>query len=135
MYFPGALLIFFHVAKATTEMKRSGIEVRVAQCGRVHKEYVAKAATEMERSGIEVRVAQCGRVHKEYVAKAATEMERSGIEVRAAQCGRGHKAYLPYARPKYSFMCPATIFISLCLASTAAHATWGVMSSRFLSRT
>ena len=42
---------------------------------------------------------------------------------------------LCYARPKYSFICPATIFISRCLASTAAHATWGVMSSRFLLRT
>ena len=29
MHFPLALLLLFHVAKATTEMKRSGIEVRV----------------------------------------------------------------------------------------------------------
>ena len=124
-----------HVAKATTEMKRSGIEVRVARCGRGREVHVAKATTEMERSGIEVCVARCGRGREVHVAKATTEMKRSGIEVRVAQCGRGHKAYLPYARPKYSFMCPATIFISLCLASTAAHATWGVMSSRFLLRT
>ena len=48
-----------HVAKATTEMKRSGIEVRVAQCGRSRERvHVAKATTEMKRSGIEVRVAK-----------------------------------------------------------------------------
>ncbi len=72
MHFPLALLLLFHVAKATTEMKRSGIEVRVAQCGRSRERvHVAKATTEMERSGIEVRVAQCGRSRERvHVAKA-----------------------------------------------------------------
>ena len=79
-----------HVAKATTEMKRSGIEVRVARCGRGREVHVAKATTEMERSGIEVCVARCGRGREVHVAKATTEMERSGIEVRVARCGRGH---------------------------------------------
>ena len=34
LHFPMALLLLFYVAKATTEMERSGIEVRVAPCGR-----------------------------------------------------------------------------------------------------
>ena len=72
MHFPLAPLLLFHVAKATTEMKRNGIEGRVAQCGRSRERvHVAKATTEMERSGIEVRVAQCGRSRERvHVAKA-----------------------------------------------------------------
>ena len=77
------LLFSVHVSKATTEMERSGIEVRVARCGRGREAYVAKATTEMERSGIEVRVARCGRGREVHVSKATTEMERSEIEVRA----------------------------------------------------
>ena len=39
-------LFFSYVAKATTEMERSGIEVRVAQCGRSREAYMAKATTD-----------------------------------------------------------------------------------------
>ena len=81
-----------YVAKATTEMERSEIEVRVARCGCGREVHVAKATTEMKRSGIEVRVARCGRSREAYVAKATTEMKRSGIEVRDARCGRSHEA-------------------------------------------
>ena len=66
-------LFFTYVAKATTEMERSEIEVRVARCGCGREAYVAKATTEMERSGIEVRVARCGRGREAYVAKATTD--------------------------------------------------------------
>ena len=66
-------LFFTYVAKATTEMERSEIEVRVARCGRGREAYVAKATTEMKRSGIEVRVARCGRGREVHVAKATTD--------------------------------------------------------------
>ena len=73
LHFPMALLLLFYVAKATTEMERSGIEVRAARCGRSRCVHVAKATTEMERSGIEVRVAPCGRSRCVHVAKATTD--------------------------------------------------------------
>ena len=46
LHFPMALLLLFYVAKATTEMERSGIEVRVAPCGRSRCVHVAKATTD-----------------------------------------------------------------------------------------
>ena len=76
LHFPMALLLLFYVAKATTEMKRSGIEVRVAPCGWSRYVHVAKATTEMERSGIEVRAARCGRSRYVHVAKATLHNNR-----------------------------------------------------------
>ena len=46
LHFPMALLLLFYVAKATTEMERSGIEVRVARCGWSRYVHVAKATTD-----------------------------------------------------------------------------------------
>ena len=76
LHFPMALLLLFYVAKATTEMERSGIEVRDARCGWSRYVHVAKATTEMERSGIEVRAARCGWSRYVHVAKATLHNNR-----------------------------------------------------------
>ena len=55
------IFIFLHVAKATTEVERSGSEVHG----------IMEATTEVERSGSEVH----------GVMEATTEVERSGSEV------------------------------------------------------
>ena len=49
LHFPMALLLLFYVAKATTEMERSGIEVRAARCGRSRYVHVAKATLHNNR--------------------------------------------------------------------------------------
>ena len=140
-HFSMTFLLILHAANAATEMKRQrnrGAQLIAADC-----DFACGECRDRDEAPAESRcAAHCGRLRFCMRRMPRPRWSASGIEVRSSlrpiETLHAASAATEMERQRASrnsCICPAMIFISLCLASIVAQAMCGVMKSLSLSFT